>query len=205
VTTGIWIALQLLNTYSKLQNVLLVQSRKYTWNVSPATFIFSESAYIKLIDLLTSQSRENVLKTSLAISRVNVELKINVSEISSVLIIRVDPDHGDRDDLWNVGFWSTLTRLIVGEDFSKFIRRESFKSYIILEKKSLGRNEFDENGSTQRNPNVCIRTCYTSSGRRWDTSLQESSVDTFNAASSTAASWKTAFQLFDDHISSKNY
>jgi hypothetical protein len=42
-----------------------------------------------------------VLKFSQAISRVNVELKTNVSKISSVFI---DPDDADREDLSNVGF-----------------------------------------------------------------------------------------------------
>jgi hypothetical protein len=49
-----------------------------------------------------------LLKSSREIIGVNVEIERNVSEISSVSIIRVgvdvDPDDGDRGYLWNVGF-----------------------------------------------------------------------------------------------------
>jgi hypothetical protein len=39
----------------------------------------------------------NIMKYSRAISSVNVESKINISETSC--------DDGDRASLWNVGFW----------------------------------------------------------------------------------------------------
>jgi hypothetical protein len=47
-----------------------------------------------------------VLKSSRAISHVNVELKTNVSEIFSVSIMKVDanPDDRDRGNFRNVGF-----------------------------------------------------------------------------------------------------
>jgi hypothetical protein len=41
---------------------------------------------------------------SWAINRVNVELETNVSKLSSVSIIRIDPDDGDTGDLSNVRF-----------------------------------------------------------------------------------------------------
>jgi hypothetical protein len=60
-----------------------------------------------------------MLKTSRAFSRVNVELKTDVSEIPPVSIIRVD------QEMWEIsetsGFSSTLTRLITLEDFSIFL------------------------------------------------------------------------------------
>jgi hypothetical protein len=49
-----------------------------------------------------------VLKSSQAINHVNVELKPNISEISSVSIIRVNPDDEDEADLWNIGFWFNI-------------------------------------------------------------------------------------------------
>jgi hypothetical protein len=83
-----------------------------------------------------------VLKSSLAISHVNVELKTNVSEISSVFIIRVDVG-SDHMPLYlstllmetnkiseTLVFNSTLTWLIARENYSTFICHESFKSYI---------------------------------------------------------------------------
>jgi hypothetical protein len=60
-------------------------------------------------------------KSSRAISRVNVEFKINVLVIGPVSIMRVDPD------LQNVFFNSTS--LIAREDFGTFVRRESLKTY----------------------------------------------------------------------------
>jgi hypothetical protein len=40
-----------------------------------------------------------VLKSSQAISYVNVELRTNISEISAASIIRVDPNDGDQGDV----------------------------------------------------------------------------------------------------------
>jgi hypothetical protein len=57
-------------------------------------------------------------KPSRAISRVNVDLKTDVSETTSVSIIGdTDADDGDKASLRNVGFYSKLTRLIAREDF----------------------------------------------------------------------------------------
>jgi hypothetical protein len=43
--------------------------------------------------------RMNVLKSSRAISPVNIKPKTNVPEISSVSIIKVKPDGGDQGNL----------------------------------------------------------------------------------------------------------
>jgi hypothetical protein len=103
-------------------------------------------------------SADSVLKSSRAISRVNVEQKTNVSVMSPVFIIRVDVlnDHMtvisqtgiNISHIWSFAtsnlmmeteemsetlvFSSTLSRLIAREDFSSFIRRESFKSYVMV-------------------------------------------------------------------------
>jgi hypothetical protein len=71
-----------------------------------------------------------VLKSSRENIRVNDELKTNVSEIFSVSIIRVNSDDGDISRSMKRWFL-TLTQLIAREDFSTFILRESFKSYML--------------------------------------------------------------------------
>jgi hypothetical protein len=58
-----------------------------------------------------------LLKCCWAISSVNVELKTNFSEISSISIMRVNVD--------------MLIWLIAREDFSVFIHHEGFESYIM--------------------------------------------------------------------------
>jgi hypothetical protein len=91
------------------------------------------------------------------ISRINIRLKTNVFETSSVFVIRVDvrSDHnspifisvrlvdkmvnfGDSSHRPNDGnvsetfvFKQTLTQLIARENLIPFIRRGSFKSYIV--------------------------------------------------------------------------
>jgi hypothetical protein len=66
----------------------------------------------------------------MAISRVSV---VNVSEISTVSIIRVDMVSGSmsltKQNSETSVFTSTLTRLLSRENINTFIRRESFKLY----------------------------------------------------------------------------
>jgi hypothetical protein len=69
-----------------------------------------------------------VLKPSRAISHVNVELKINVSDISSVSIATLMMESAEISETLVSN--STLTRLIAREEFSTLIRSESFK-YLI--------------------------------------------------------------------------
>jgi hypothetical protein len=56
----------------------------------------------------------NMLKSSLAISRVSVKLRTNSSETSFVFI---GSDDGNRAHLWNIVFNSILTQLIAQEHF----------------------------------------------------------------------------------------
>jgi hypothetical protein len=57
-----------------------------------------------------------VLKYFWAISGVNVELKSNISEISSISIMRVSVD---------------MLIQLIAQDFSMFIHDEEFESYIM--------------------------------------------------------------------------
>jgi hypothetical protein len=68
-----------------------------------------------------------VLKSSRAISRVDVELKTNLSEIFVfIIILMMEADEIPETLVFN----STSTRLIARDGFSTYIRRENFKSYI---------------------------------------------------------------------------
>jgi hypothetical protein len=59
--------------------------------------------------------RIDALKSSWAMSRVNVQLQTSVLEISPVSVFRVN---GGRGYLRNIGFSSTLVQLTAREDFS---------------------------------------------------------------------------------------
>jgi hypothetical protein len=86
-----------------------------------------------------------LLKPSRAISHVNVELKTNVSEISSasIIIVEVMNDHASQIHIFVIStlmmeaeifgtlvFRSTRTWLTAQEHLCAFIRRQSFKSFI---------------------------------------------------------------------------
>jgi hypothetical protein len=82
------------------------------------------------------KNNQNIVLKCRVISRVNVELKTGVSQISMLMsILMMDTDEITEMQICS----STLTRPIA-RDFSTFIHRESFKPYIIkilLEYQSL--------------------------------------------------------------------
>jgi hypothetical protein len=86
------------------------------YSVSWAQFIFSIHSYVNKGLRFKIFTAHECYKSSQVISCINVELKTNVLETSSVSII-TNPDDGDRASLRTLVFDATLMWLIAQEDF----------------------------------------------------------------------------------------